>query len=163
MSLTARRLRELFTYSEDSGVFSRRVAKDGRFHIGQQVGTRKDNGYLHFSIDGRKYMAHRLAWLYVHGEWPVGDIDHIDGNRANNRIGNLRAVSRAVNLQNLRAPKSHNKSTGLLGAYRHESGRFTSRIKVSGRDKYLGLFDTAEQAHAAYLAAKREMHEGSTL
>lgn len=156
-ALTAQRLREVVSYDAATGCFV-------RVGTGKPAGTVKSNGYLHFSVDGKKYGAHRLAWLFVHGAFPEGDIDHIDGDRKNNAIGNLRDVCRAVNLQNLRVAKSHNKSTGLLGAYFHKpSGRYTSRIQSMGKDKHLGMFDTAEAAHAAYLAAKRSMHEGNTL
>lgn len=157
MTLSARRLRELVAYDRATGEFVRRSN-------GKPAGTLKDNGYLHFAVDGRKHGAHRLAWLYVHGEWPAGDVDHRDGVRTNNAIDNLRDVSRAINLQNLHAAKSHNKSTGLLGAYFHRpTGRYTSRIKTLGVDKHLGMFDTAEAAHAAYIAAKRQHHEGNML
>ena len=157
MKLTAERLREVVSYDRATGEFVRRGT-------GRRAGTLKDNGYLHFTVDGVKWGAHRLAWLYVHGQWPDGDIDHIDGNRRNNALANLRDVSRSTNLQNLRCAKSHNKSTGLLGAHFHrQSGRYTSRIQTNGRDKHLGTFDTPEAAHAAYIAAKRELHEGNTL
>lgn len=164
LTLTIERLRHRFNYDPETGVFTRRSPSDRRFHDGQVVGHASDNGYIHFSIDNKKYGAHRLAWFYVHGEWPTGDIDHINGDRADNRIANLRDVSRSVNLQNQRAPKSHNKSTGILGAHLHtQTGRFTSRIRVNGQNKHLGCFATAEQAHVAYVAAKRELHEGNTL
>ena len=155
--LTAAELRAAFSYNPKTGVFV-------RLSTGRNAGHAKDNGYLHFDVNGRKYGAHRLAWLYVTGEWPVGDVDHIDGVRDNNRFSNLRDVSRTVNLQNLRAAKSHNKSTGLLGAYFHkQTGRYTSRIRVNGKDRHLGMFSTAQEAHAAYLAAKRSDHPGSML
>jgi hypothetical protein len=157
MPLTAERLREVVSYNQETGVFMRRSN-------GAVAGTRKDNGYLHFCVDTKKYGAHRLAWLYVRGEWPIGDIDHIDGNRANNAIKNLRDVDRSTNLENQRQAKSHNKSTGVLGAYLHkQTGKFMSRIQVRGKGKYLGLFDTVEEAHHAYVEAKRQLHEGNTL
>lgn len=155
--LTADELRAAFSYCSETGLFV-------RLSTGRRAGTRKGNGYLHFDVNGRKYGAHRLAWLYVTGEWPAGDIDHIDGVRDNNRFSNLRDVSRTINLQNLRGAKSHNKSTGLLGSYFHkQTGRYTSRIRVNGKDRHLGMFATAQEAHAAYLAAKRSDHPGSML
>lgn len=107
-------------------------------------------------------MAHRLAWLYVYGEWPNGDIDHIDGDRLNNRIANLRDVSRRVNLENQRRPKACNKS-GFLGVKTFRDQRFQARIQVRGVQLHLGTFDTPHEAHAAYVAAKRNLHQGCTL
>mgnify|MGYP001076453336 CR=1 FL=1 len=149
-------LREKFAYDPTTGVFIRRST-------GKVAGHRKNNGYLHFHFAGKKRGAHRLAWLYVHGSWPEHDVDHINGIRSDNRICNLRDVSRSVNLQNQRRPASHNKSTGVLGVYRHVGGRFMSRICVNQRGTYLGLFDTIEAAQAAYLEAKHRLHPGSTI
>ena len=155
--INSTRLCELFSYCPESGVFIRRST-------GKVVGHKKDNGYIHFCVDYKKYLAHRLAWLYVHGVWPNGDIDHIDGNRSNNKIENLRDVPRSTNLENMKYAKSHNKSTGLLGSYLiKKTGRYTSRIKVNKTDVYLGVFDTAKDAHIAYIQAKKKFHVGSTL
>lgn len=154
--VNAIRLRELFSYCPESGTFARRKT-------GKCVGYKKSNGYIAFCVDSTKYFAHRLAWLYVHGVWPSGDIDHIDGNRTNNRAANLRDVTRSTNLENIRSAKKHNKSTGILGAYLiKQTGRYTSRIKVKKTDIYLGVFDTAEAAHIAYVQAKKKFHTGST-
>lgn len=152
----AEELREKFAYDPTTGVFIRRST-------GKVAGHRKDNGYLHFHFAGKKHGAHRLAWLYVHGSWPEHDVDHINGIRSDNRIVNLRDVSRSENLQNQRRASARNKSTGVLGVYRHVDGRFTSRICVNKRDTYLGLFDTVEAAQAAYLEAKHRLHPGSTI
>lgn len=155
--VNAIRLRELFSYCPESGTFARRKS-------GKCVGYKKNNGYIAFTVDSTKYFSHRLAWLYVHGVWPSADIDHIDGDRSNNKIANLRDVTRSTNLQNMRAAKSNNKSTGLLGSYLiKQTGRYTSRIQVNKADVYLGVFDTAEDAHIAYMQAKKRFHIGSTL
>ena len=155
-------VRELFNYDPITGFFTAKVAKPHR-KIGAVVGTKKDNGYLHFSVEGKKYGAHRIAWLYFYGEMPKGDIDHIDGNRTNNSINNLRCVDRSTNLENMRQAKSHNKSTGLIGSYKINDCSFASRIQVKGKDIYLGVFRTAEEANAAYIKAKRVMHSGNTI
>lgn len=160
---TAERVRELFSYCPATGEFIRLISTKGS-RAGQKAGTLKSNGYLHFSVDGKKHGAHRIAWLHVYGYMPVGDVDHIDGDRQNNAINNLRDVDRSTNLENQRTAKSSNKSTGLLGAYFHKQiGRYTSRITTHGKDKHLGCFATAEEAHAAYIHAKRELHAGNTL
>lgn len=159
--ITAQRLREVANYDENTGIFTWAVARKG-CSAGKRIGTLKDNGYLHSGIDGKKYLLHRLAWLYVHGEFPSGDIDHIDGCRTNNRLINLRSVNRSTNLENIKRAKGHNKSTGMLGAYTHKD-KFTSRIQVRGKSVYLGVFESARAAHEAYMTAKRSMHEGNTI
>ena len=114
-------------------------------------------------VDRFYTFAHRMAWLYMTGELPTADIDHINGIRNDNRFSNLRNVSRTVNLQNRRNAGANNKSTRIIGAYPSYANKFTSRIRVHGKDQYLGTFDTAQQAHAAYLSAKRRLHEGCTI
>lgn len=158
-TLTQERLKQVVSYDKDTGNFIRILKAKGTV-VGRVLGYKKSNGYIALSIDGQKYFAHRLAWLYVHGDFPKHDIDHIDGNRENNKIENLRDVQRTVNLQNLKKAKSHNKSTRILGVYIHANGKFTSRISVNKKDIYLGLFETADQAQQAYLQAKQQFHQG---
>lgn len=108
-------------------------------------------------------MAHRVAWAFVTGVWPGDQIDHIDGDKTNNRFANLRDVSQTVNMQNQRRPYSNNK-IGLAGVYRHKAnGRIYSQIRVSKKLVHLGYFDTPEQASEAFLKAKRELHPGCTI
>jgi hypothetical protein len=162
--LTAEQLRELLCYDTETGVFTRRVASGyrGCHRAGMVLGT-PSHGYLQVSVSGRRYQAHRLAWLYVHGTWPANEIDHINGVRSDNRIANLRALTHAENGQNLRRAKSHNKS-GMLGIrWRDESRQWQARICVGGKTTYLGKFSTPEEAYAAYIDAKRRLHVGCTL
>jgi hypothetical protein len=162
---TAEKLRELLHYDPLTGVFTRRVKTGGRYgaDVGAVAGTLTDAGYLKVSVMSYQYRAQRLAWLYMTGEWPAADVDHIDGDRTNNRWANLRDVSRSTNLQNKRAAQSNSK-TGLLGAcWATRDQRFIARIKADGRYISLGGFDTAEQAHAAYIDAKRRLHAGCTI
>lgn len=109
-------------------------------------------------------MAHRLVWLHLYGEWPEHGIDHINGRRSDNTAANLRSVPQSENVQNQRKARRDNKSTGLLGVSR-PSGRskYRAQIMAQGRNRYLGYFDTPEEAHAAYLAAKRQLHPGCTI
>ena len=95
------------------------------------------------------------------GAMPAGDVDHINGNRADNRWCNLRDVSRTLNNQNQRRAQKDNE-TGLLGVSPHR-GRFKAQIRVNGKVRNLGLFDSPEVAHKVYLAHKRLMHPGNTL
>lgn len=158
--LDAARLRGLLNYDQQTGVFTWAVARSAR-KAGDATGCMHSSGYLLIGVDGRLHRAHRLAWLYVHGEWPNGDVDHINGVRHDNRLENLRVVSRKVNSQNRRTAKPGNKS-GRLGVTKFRK-RFKAVISVDGKSQYLGLFDDAETAHAAYVVAKRQRHEGCTL
>jgi hypothetical protein len=160
--LTAERLRELLHYDPETGLFVWRVRSSSRAGPGDAAGRPDKRGYMWVGIDRRVRSVHRLAWLYVHGSWPLNEIDHIDGDKGNNRIENLRDVTRSTNQQNFRVARRGTRS-GLLGAWMHPCGRWTSQIVVDGQRRHLGLFDTPEQAHAAYLAAKRSHHAGCTI
>jgi hypothetical protein len=97
------------------------------------------------------------------GEWPQGEVDHINGVPSDNRWSNLRDVGRTKNAQNIRKPKSNGQS-GFLGvSHRKDTGRYQAFITVERKRKTLGCYATAEAAHAAYLEAKRQLHEGNTL
>ena len=106
------------------------------------------NGYRKIKFEGKQYLSHRVAWLLYHGRWPIGDIDHIDGNPSNNQILNLRDVSHSKNLQNRKSATSKNK-TGFLGVVKRKN-KFAAHIHRNGKQIYLGLFLTAELAHQAY-------------
>lgn len=120
-------------------------------------------GYLRLQVDAVRYWAHRVVWLVHYGQWPQHSIDHIDGNKQHNAISNLRDVPQAVNAQNVRrAPRS--SLSGVLGAsWDPATGRWLAAIRINGKRKNLGRFATPEEAHQAYLAAKRRHHEGCTL
>jgi hypothetical protein len=158
--ITAQRLREVLHYAPETGQFTRRIDTPG-CPAGAAAGSVNGGGYVLIKVDGVRYSAHRLAWLFVNGEWPRATVDHINGQRADNRIANLRDVSRGENSQNRRGPQSSSK-TGLLGASRN-GRRFAARIKVNGRGQHLGQYDTPEEAHAAYVTAKRVIHPACTI
>jgi hypothetical protein len=161
--LTAQRLREVFDYNPETGLFTRLTSR-GPAKAGELLGAKSNSrGYCLIGIDYEQYGAHRLAWLHVHGEWPKHFIDHIDGNPLNNRIANLRDVPHGTNMENQRQARRDNKATGLLGVKVRMAGRFQARIQVSGETRYLGTFNTPEEAHQAYLAGKRQLHEGCTI
>jgi hypothetical protein len=130
--------------------------------VGDAAGGRGGGGYWQISVDAKLHLAHRLAWLHFYGEGPRHQIDHINGDKLDNRIANLRDVPHQINQQNRRRVLSTNKSSGLIGAHRHRS-RWQSRIRTCGRYVFLGVFDTPEAAHAAYVEAKRRLHPGCTL
>lgn len=161
-TLTADYVRNLFDYDPESGVFRHRTTRSSRALAGAVAGC-LDDRYVRIGIDGRIYSAHRLAFLWVTGQWPVYAVDHVDGDGSNNRWSNLRDVSPRVNAQNKRAAMSNNK-TGFLGVFkRGDKPNYKAQIKADGKLIYLGTFATAEDAHAAYLAAKRKLHVGNTL
>ncbi|VTU25429.1 putative NHN endonuclease [Variovorax sp. PBS-H4] len=161
--LTAARLRELLHYDPETGVFTWRVTRPGgKANAGSLAGDiNKKTGYRRIGILLQRHDAHRLAWLYVHGHWPIGMIDHIDGNQKNNAIANLRDVNHRTNQENLKRALSNN-STNLLGVSARRS-RWIARIVIRGKWTYLGTFGTPEEAHAKYVMAKREHHEGCTI
>lgn len=159
-SLTADRLREVLAYNHETGGFTWRIKVSGRT-VGEIAGGVDERGYVRIVVDGHRYKAHRLAWLYVHGKWPEGVIDHINCDFSDNRISNIRDIPQAANTQNRRKAHKNNRQ-GLIGAHRDKT-RFRSSIHVGGRQIFLGMFDTAEDAHHAYLDAKRQLHEGCTL
>ena len=159
--LTAQRLRELLDYDPLAGVFTRKMRNANCVRVGQVAGYTRPNGYVCIRVDGKSYLAHRLAWMYSNGEWPAGVVDHIDGNTSNNRIANLRDVPHASNMQNQRAAQAHSIS-GILGVSRVVSG-WKARITVGGKKVNLGIFHTHDLAAAAYVTAKRELHAGCTI
>ena len=160
-SLTAERLRGIMDYDPEIGVFTRKVRTANCVRVGDVAGSFTSKGYIRIKIDGRLYFAHRLAWLYVHGEWPVDQVDHINGIKNDNRIVNLREGNNAENQHNQRKPQANNK-TGLLGVA-PSYGKFVAQITVDRKYRHLGTFPTPEEAHAAYLAAKRQLHSHNTL
>lgn len=155
-------VRFLFDYNPETGAFTRRVRVGQRGQVGKSAAF--DNGrYLRIHVKGRAFLAHRLAWLYVHGTWP-GCIDHINGDPRDNRLCNLRDMDAAGlhNQQNHRRAQPRNQ-TGFLGVQLTESGRFAASIFANGRVVYLGRYDTAEAAHQVYVDAKRRLHPAGTL
>ena len=113
--------------------------------------------YQQIRLLGETHYAHRLAWLYVHGEWPKNDIDHRDGDTWNNRISNLRDVTRSVNNRNVLRPR-RNGSSGIVGVSWHKAtGKWQANI-YAGKHIHLGRFDTKEEAAAAYQRAKLIYH-----
>ena len=159
--LTAQRLRELLDYNPNSGEFIRRVRTGPTAPAGCLAGYIKASGYVYISVDGHHYLAHRLAWLYTHGMWPTGVIDHVDGNCTDNRIFNLRDVSVAENTQNMRKGRV-NSAVSYLGVSVKRK-KWRASIRSAGKTINLGVFNTPELAHEAYVAAKRKLHRTCTI
>lgn len=139
----------------ETGIFRWRVGRGGTAQTGCEAGsTNQKNGYRYIRIDLVDHLAHRLAWLYVNGGWPLNDIDHVNGNRTDNRFHNLRAATRSQNLANKRQCGPRRKGVG----FDPRRGCYYPRIQFNRKTKYLGRFDSEEAAHAAYMRAADLMH-----
>jgi hypothetical protein len=161
--ITAERLREVLDYNPKTGLFTWRHVPDksvqwnGR-HAGRPAGHPcKTLGYVLLKVEGRLCRAHRLAWLYMTGKWPTGEIDHVNGDGLDNVFANLRLATRSEQNRNVRA---HRDSTsGLKGAYWDKrTSTWLAQIRHEGKQHYLGKYQTAEEAHAAYCEAARRLH-----
>lgn len=150
------RLLDVLSYDSKTGVFTRLVSAP-RVRAGSVVGVNgNSHGYAMIRVDKVQYLAHRLAWFYVFGVWPNGEIDHKNGIKTDNRIENLREANKSENQQNLRCARCNSK-TGFLGVTARR-GRYRATLGINGKLKFIGTFDTPEEAHQAYLNAKRAMH-----
>lgn len=150
--LTADRLRELFVYDADTGEFTRRVNVYRSAKAGQKSGYKGKRGYVFLRITYRLYTAHRLAWLYVRGEWPPRDLDHINGNPSDNRIANLRLATMSQNIANARlSTKNRSGAKGVTWA-RNEQ-KWKAQITVHGKCHHLGYFTNKGDAAEAYARA----------
>jgi hypothetical protein len=158
--ITHKQLLESVHYDPETGIFIW-LTKSTRAKAGDVAGCLY-NGYRFIKIMQKKYAAHRLAWFYVYGSWPDQDIDHINGDRSDNAIKNLRDVPRMINAQNTHRARIDNLSSGLLGVTMVRR-KWMAQIFVDGKNLRLGLFSRPEEAHQAYLSAKRQFHEGCTL
>jgi hypothetical protein len=158
--LSLERLRQVLRYEPETGNFYWIHRDKIKKKLGTNASIVRSNGYLNICIDSQYYYTHRLAWFYVNSEWP-NVIDHIDGNKTNNKIENLRSVDQRCNIQNVVKARKHNKS-GIIGARKTKYG-FQTSLRIDGKNHYLGHYKTAEEAHNVYLEAKRKLHEGCTI
>lgn len=150
--LTAERLREVLFYNEQTGLFTWHITLSNRAQAGEIAGRSRSNGYVRISVDRHLYAAHRLAWLYVTGEWPKHQIDHINGVRHDNRWLNLREATSAQNKFNMGIRK--NNTSGFKGVSWHAPReRWVAYIRIDGRTRNLGYYDSPYEAHEAYRRA----------
>lgn len=156
--LTQQRLIELVSYNPETGEFINKISR-GNLIAGCNIGgIDNSNGYARICIDGKRYKAHRLAWLYVYGNFPKNFIDHVDGNKSNNKISNLRECSHAQNHQN--RLKNSTNNCGFLGVhFSISTGKYRAQIQLDGENRHIGLFDSPEEAHNAYLSEKKNLHK----
>lgn len=161
-TLTQERLREVLRYDPATGVFTWFTPGKGRV-VGATAGCVSKVGYIVIRVDCDLYQAHRLVMFYLTGKWPEHDVDHINGVRTDNSLDNLRNATRGENLQNQRSAKPFNRS-GLLGViWSNQAEKWIARVTHKGKQHHCGTFDTPEEAHAAYVAKKRQIHEFCTI
>lgn len=157
--LNSTRLKELLKYDSETGIFTWIVKRRGTKKSKIAGTVHPKYKYHYICIDEQKYFLHRLAWFYMYDKWPDSQLDHINHNKSDNRIFNLREVTAAQNMQNVRAARN---PSGLIGIT-FSRNRWVPSIRVNGVKKYLGVYKTPEEAHAAYIKAKRELHPFGTL
>lgn len=142
-----------------------KIKPSARTSLGAIAGTPNHDGYVRVGFKRKMVFAHRIVWLLTYGEWPQGEIDHVNGQRNDNRPENLRVVSRKENMQNQRCAHKTNR-TGALGVRKTSNSsqdRWYASIRADGRTHYLGVVDSVEAAKDLYITAKRRLHEGCTL
>lgn len=149
----AERVRQVLNYDPETGLFTWAVQKGG-IPSGARAGSIGADGYIAIGLDGTSYKAHRLAFVWMTGRWPTDQIDHRNGDRTDNRWGNLREATQAQNAANMRCREGRELPRGVIRHHR----RFVARIRRDGADKHLGTFATPEEAHAAWRAAARETY-----
>lgn len=143
-------------YNSNTGDIYRNVTTSNKCKVGDLAGSIRADGYRGMSYFGREYLCHRVAWRLYYGKWPAKELDHINGNKLDNRIDNLREVTRGQNMQNILTPNKSNK-LGVKGVYQNKL-KFVACIKYNNNVHYLGSFSTVEEASAAYQAAKSMYH-----
>lgn len=153
--ITFEELNRLLTYDPETGVFSWIFPQKGR--RGNEAGTVTSHGYRQLNLNQKLYYGHRLAWLFVHGKWPAGQIDHINGNGQDNRISNLREATHSENLRN--CPLSKRNKSGYKGvSFDNKNRKWQAVINVNGSRHHLGFFLLKEDAVAAIKTAREQLH-----
>lgn len=156
-TLTADRARDLLAYNPETGMLHWRAptSRHSRITIGTEAGYIRSNGYRYIKIDGRDYLAHRLAFLIITNRWPHDQIDHINGRKSDNSWLNLREADHRENHRNQRLPR--NNTSGHIGVRWHNRDkRWQAYIKLNGRRKHLGYFHDLEKAVSVRKAAERK-------
>jgi hypothetical protein len=155
--ITQKRLQEVLSYNPETGVFTNLI-KRGCVKKGAVAGTKHSKGYIQIKIDCKFYLAHRLVWLYVYGNFPENELDHINEIKDDNCIINLRPATRQENLHNVSSPFVTNTS-GFRGvSWFKKYQKWQAQISINRKRKHLGLFNTPEEASEVYLTAKRKYH-----
>lgn len=162
-------LKSILRYNKTTGLFTWRKRPREHFatkrgwnvfnaaYAGKEAGQTNTNGHTQIRINNRLYMAHRLAWFYIHGVWPKNELDHINGDKKDNCITNLREATRSENNRNKSAYKTN--TSGFKGVmWKKESKKWFAQIQYNLKRIHLGYFDSPEKAHEAYCAAAKKYH-----
>ncbi|MDO3431165.1 HNH endonuclease signature motif containing protein [Rhizobium sp. CBN3] len=153
--ISAEQLREALHYDPGTGIFTWLKKVSAKTVIGRRAGTINKDGYRQISIYGRRYYEHRLAWFYMTGQWPSALIDHENLLPGDNRWSNLRSATKSQNAANTHV--SAGNSVGMKGVSWHSGAqKYQAHICVDGKSIYLGLFEKADAAHAAYQQAAND-------
>lgn len=157
MTLTVEEVREMFSYDPADGVLRWRLDRSPKARAGAPVGCIHRSGYLVTLIRRKNYQVHRLIWAFVYGCWPPEHVDHVNGVRSDNRLQNIRACSPSENGRN--KGRQVNNTTGFKGvSFCSREGRYQTTCRVNGRKKWIGYFDTPEEASIAYEAFAKRHH-----
>lgn len=157
MNATLARLREMISYDSERGLFTwRQRPRRTNIPAGTPCGRLDRYGYAYIQLDGRNLLAHRLAWALHYGQIPDQEIDHINGLKADNRIGNLRLATAVENAAN--KGMTVKNTSGHKGVTMHKGGKWQAQLQHAGKTHYLGLFSDVMQAAAAYNTKARELH-----
>ena len=156
--ITQEELKKYLRYDTDTGFFIWRIKPSVQVSEGNVAGTLMNRGYIHIGVLGKAYRAHRLAFLYMTGAWPKEQVDHINGNRIDNRWCNLREATQTENQFNVAIRKDN--TSGYKGVSLHKrTGKWAARCGINNKDKWLGIFDTPELAAKAYQEFAKKHHK----
>lgn len=157
--ITHERLLELLTFDPETGKFHNRIKRSDKIIPGEEAGCYPaDRRYAVIGIDGIRYYLHRLAWFYVHAEWPEGELDHRDNDGFNNRISNLRLATSNQNQHNTRIPK--NNTSGVKGVcWDKKKGKWMASISINRKNKFIGYFSDIKIAERAIQQQRQLIHQ----
>lgn len=150
-------LRNQLDYDSETGIFVWLVKPYKKTPSGSVAGSTYGQGYRYIGIDGIRYSAHRLAWKMTTGSDPVNNIDHINGDKSDNKIANLREATKSQNQYN--QGKHADNTSGHKGVcWDKAHGKWKAQISINGKNKYIGIFTDINDAAAAYAAAAERLH-----